>query len=260
MRFERFLPAPWICLADKLAASRSRLRSPVGAGKSPGEALTAECAHFRACSSCCRRRVPPLASAPACGRPIKRPPPAGLLVGAFAPGPSRFAACGGTGVEPATSRVWAWCSATELTHIEAAIVRPHVRNAPGELESRLGAPLARRHQRFAKDLLGKYPDLDSNQGLNLRRVQCIPLHHRDNKSRRLDSHQHLPIYKTGAFLCRATSAKHEREESNPVRQFWRLAALPGAHSCKLAFSSPTRNRTRNTSLGPRDDLRFTIGL
>jgi hypothetical protein len=25
--------------------------------------------------------------------------------------------------------------------------------------------------------------------------------------------------------------KHEREESNPVRQFWRLAALPGAHSC-----------------------------
>ena len=25
--------------------------------------------------------------------------------------------------------------------------------------------------------------------------------------------------------------QHEREESNPVRQFWRLAALPGAHSC-----------------------------
>ncbi len=26
--------------------------------------------------------------------------------------------------------------------------------------------------------------------------------------------------------------KHEREESNPVRQLWRLTALPGAHSCK----------------------------
>ena len=26
--------------------------------------------------------------------------------------------------------------------------------------------------------------------------------------------------------------KHEREESNPVCQFWRLAALPGAHSCE----------------------------
>ncbi len=25
--------------------------------------------------------------------------------------------------------------------------------------------------------------------------------------------------------------QHEREESNPVRQFWRLAALPGARSC-----------------------------
>ena len=53
-----------------------------------------------------------------------------------------------------------------------------------------------------------------------------------HKSRRLDSHQHQPLYKSGAFLSRATSAiKHEREESNPVRQFWRLAALPGAHSC-----------------------------
>jgi hypothetical protein len=30
----------------------------------------------------------------------------------------------------------------------------------------------------------------------------------------------------------ATSAKHERKDSNPVRQFWRLTALPGAHSCK----------------------------
>ena len=36
---------------------------------------------------------------------------------------------------------------------------------------------------------------------------CDPLHHRDK-------HQ------------------HEREESNPVQQLWRLPALPGAHSCK----------------------------
>ena len=26
--------------------------------------------------------------------------------------------------------------------------------------------------------------------------------------------------------------KHEREELNPVKQFWRLPALPGAHSCE----------------------------
>ena len=59
------------------------------------------------------------------------------------------------------------------------------------------------------------------------------------QSRRLDSHQHQPVYKTGAFLSRATSAsihQHEREESNPVRQLWRLAALPGAHSCKARAS------------------------
>ena len=30
----------------------------------------------------------------------------------------------------------------------------------------------------------------------------------------------------------ATSAKHECKDSNPVRQFWRPTALPGAHSCK----------------------------
>ena len=31
--------------------------------------------------------------------------------------------------------------------------------------------------------------------------------------------------------------EHEREESNPVEQFWRLPALPGAHSCTLHFTS-----------------------
>ena len=54
------------------------------------------------------------------------------------------------------------------------------------------------------------PDLESNQDQNLRRIPCAPLHHRDNrfpnKGRRLDSHQHEPVDKTGAFLSRATSA------------------------------------------------------
>src|SRR5262245_25941139 len=54
--------------------------------------------------------------------------------------------------------------------------------------------------------VNQYPDLDLNQGLNLRRVQC--------KS------------------ATPSGQKHEREESNPVEQFWRLPALPGAHSCK----------------------------
>ena len=29
--------------------------------------------------------------------------------------------------------------------------------------------------------------------------------------------------------------EHEREELNPVKQFWRLPALPGAHSCIAAL-------------------------
>ena len=53
--------------------------------------------------------------------------------------------------------------------------------------------------------VNQYPDLELNQGLNLRRVQC--------KSATPSGHE------------------HEREESNLVKQFWRLPALPGAHSC-----------------------------
>ena len=55
-----------------------------------------------------------------------------------------------------------------------------------------------------------------------------------HKSRRLGSHQHGALYKSGAFLHRATSA-------------W---------LCRI--SSPTRNRTRNFWLEARDDVRFTI--
>ena len=96
--------------------------------------------------------------------------------------------------------------------------------------------------------VNQYPDLDLNQGLDLRRVQCIPLQHRDMQSRRLDLHQHLPVYKTGAFFSRATSAnQHEREESNPVEQFWRLPALPGAHSCIAALSEKCSQGIRRES-------------
>ena len=54
--------------------------------------------------------------------------------------------------------------------------------------------------------VNQYPDLDLNQGLDLRRVQC--------RSATPSGHE------------------HEREESNLVKQFWRLPALPGAHSCE----------------------------
>ena len=48
--------------------------------------------------------------------------------------------------------------------------------------------------------------------------------------------------------------KHEREESNPVRQFWRLAALPGAHSCKRPRSCD-RERNSFTSAIQRSSTR-----
>ena len=53
----------------------------------------------------------------------------------------------------------------------------------------------------------QYPDQESNLDNDLRRIVCVPLHHRDVWGRRLDSHQHEPVYKTGAFLSRATSAQ-----------------------------------------------------
>jgi hypothetical protein len=45
-----------------------------------------------------------------------------------------------------------------------------------------------------------YLGLDSNQDLDLRRVRCCPLHHRDVQSRRRGSHPHEPRYEGGALL------------------------------------------------------------
>jgi hypothetical protein len=45
------------------------------------------------------------------------------------------------------------------------------------------------------------------------------------QSRRLDSHQHEPVYKTGAFLCRATSASTSARSRTPSASFgdWLLS-------------------------------------
>ena len=118
------------------------------------------------------------------------------------------------------------------------------------------------------------------------------------KSRRLDSHQHEPVYKTGAFLSRATSAKAPVQGVEPCRAALETACSPGStpvscrspsrnqgfsacanctflqigrrnrcppgsrgHFTKMAIpalNSLTGSRTRASSLGPRCDLRFTI--
>ena len=41
--------------------------------------------------------------------------------------------------------------------------------------------------------------------------------------------------------------KHEREELNPVKQFWRLPALPGAHSCIAVLHLKDRQGIRRES-------------
>ena len=97
--------------------------------------------------------------------------------------------------------------------------------------ARVGSPAAR---------IEKRPRQELNLIYDLRRVACCPSHSKDRlcfitpprnrtspdcfegshasstlaghvdlalKSRRLDSHQHKPVYKTGAFLSRATSAE-----------------------------------------------------
>ena len=51
-----------------------------------------------------------------------------------------------------------------------------------------------------------------------------------NQSRRLDLHQHDPVYRTGALLF-GHVGKQECRESNPVQQLWRLPARPRTHSC-----------------------------
>src|SRR5579872_5926951 len=84
----------------------------------------------------------------------------------------------------------------------------YIKQAPHRgVEPRLAAPKAAVLPAHSQGMYRKYPDLDSNQDLDLRRVQCDPLHYRDRrKSRRLGSHQDHSAYKADAFLSRATSA------------------------------------------------------
>jgi hypothetical protein len=98
----------------------------------------------------------------------------------------------------------------------------------------------------------EYPRQESNLISDLRRVVChpphsedksiparirtgsqtleesdvAPLHHRDNKGRRLDSHQHKAVYGTAAFLYRATSAQAGAQGFEPCRAALETACSP----------------------------------
>ena len=87
----------------------------------------------------------------------------------------------------------------------------------------------------------KRRNLESNQDQDLRRVLCCPLHHRDVfkqepttgfapastglQDRRLSQSSHV------GTQARARGVRAPTDRLVAVRQFWRLAALPGAHSC-----------------------------
>ncbi len=56
-------------------------------------------------------------------------------------------------------------------------------------------------------------------------------------SRRPESNRHEPVYRTGASpFGHIGGWKQGCKDSNPVREFWRLAALPGAHPCRKILS------------------------
>ena len=74
------------------------------------------------------------------------------------------------------------------------------------------------------------PCQESNLVFDLRRVACRPSHAKGvSRSRRPDSNRHEPAYKAGASPFGHVGEEQGRKDLNPVREFWRLAALPGAH-------------------------------
>lgn len=81
----------------------------------------------------------------------------------------------------------------------------------------------------------QYPDLESNQGLDLRRVQCNPLHHRDQQEPTTGFAPACFRLQDGRLSQSShVGSQHEREDSNPIQRLWRPPALPGARSCKAA--------------------------
>ena len=69
-------------------------------------------------------------------------------------------------------------------------------------------------------------DLDSNQDCDLRRVACAPLHHRDGRQPEASAKEELkPLADASDWYAARARGVEPR-----WKQFWRLPALPGAHS------------------------------
>jgi hypothetical protein len=90
-------------------------------------------------------------------------------------------------------------------------------------------------------LLSQYPDLDSNQGPDLRRVRCksaTPLGFNFTQEPTTGFAPASTCLQDRRLSVSSHVGKHECEESNPVGRFWRPLALPGAHSCKAHGNKP----------------------
>ena len=172
------------------------------------------------------------------------------------------------GVEPTSTGLQpvAWPSGSSI-----------IRKACPRQESNLALDLRRvacapSHPEDVCECSKRYPARESNPVSRLRRPPCRPPHSRGvpspgvepglrpsegrvrirhtpratnhQASRRPDSNRHEPVYKTGASPFGHVGGTHDQQgckDLNPVREFWRLAALPGAHPCKVR---PRPNRDR----------------
>jgi hypothetical protein len=97
-------------------------------------------------------------------------------------------------------------------------------------------------------LVLQYPDLGSNQGLDLRRVQCFPLHHRDMyffQRPNLESNQDQDLRKV---LC---CPLHHRDvfKQEPTTGF--APASTGLQDRRLSQSSHVGNQARARGVEPR---------
>ena len=84
----------------------------------------------------------------------------------------------------------------------------------------------------------QHPDLESNQVQGFRKALCDPLHHRDKQARADDwICTSIERFRTGSMVGRRLSQsshvgnKQECKDLNPVGRLWRPLPLPGGHSC-----------------------------
>ena len=91
----------------------------------------------------------------------------------------------------------------------------------------------------SKDNVFQYPAEESNPVRQIRSLSCCPSHSQGIKVKEPTTGfapASTALQERSLSQSSHVGNKHERKESNPVRQVWKLAALPGAHSCSCKRS------------------------